>query len=53
MSLRFALKIPEIIRTSTFIIKKVKTVSKLQIPQSKSLSELQNLKAEVSLKTIP
>ena len=30
---RFTLKIPEIIRTSTFIVKKVKTASKLQIPQ--------------------
>ena len=31
---RFALKIPEIIQTSTFIVvKNVKTASKLQIPQ--------------------
>ena len=35
----FALKIPEIIQTSIFIvIKKVKTVSTLQIPQWKSQS---------------
>ena len=34
INLRFTLKTTKIIRTSTFIIKKVKTASKLQIPQS-------------------
>ena len=43
---QFTLKIPEIIRTSTFIVKK----SKNPHLNSKSLSELENSKAAVSLK---
>ena len=49
LNFRFTLKLPEVMRTSTFIIKK-----KIKNPylNSESLSELKNSKTEVSLKNI-
>ena len=43
---RFTLKLPEIVRTSTFIIKKIKN----SLLNNESLGELENSETEFSLK---
>ena len=45
MNFRFTMKLTEIIRTSTFVIKNLKTLKNLN---SESFSELENLEIEIS-----